>query len=36
LEDNDYVERLGKGDYRIIDPLVKAVLANYEKENLNG
>ena len=35
LEDNDYVERLGKGDYRILDPLVKSVLANYEKENLS-
>ena len=35
LEDNDYVERLGKGDYRIIDPLVKSVLVNYEKENLD-
>ena len=34
LEENDYVEKLKDGTYRIIDPLIKDVLIQYEHNNL--
>lgn len=34
LEENDYIEKDLHGVYRIIDPLIRAVLAQYERQNL--